>query len=451
MDIAPWKPRRAACWGAVIVLQLAAPLVAQTPEPPRTATTAEIADLVVKLADERYSIRTDATRRLCMMGPAAAETLTHAAAENHGEAALRARHLLSIFDQCYFWGATVELSFSAPAIRWDEPVDLLIKFRNTSRYPVRLPFEPVGAAPGARLSAAQQVGVLFDIADFIRVTDGKGDVITAPTTDDLSDDPDVAAIIEGRAAQGISSLLLPGGELTVRVEDFNHGWSRYRLLDAGSYRVAFEFQPDWSDAELARLAIGRVAAAPAAIEVTAPAPPDVSRDGAEARIEVVVEERRIFAYLVNAYDKPQWVNLGIGVATPFAQFAWSCTSSDETEIDIPLPTTKKDILKFQWSDLSEVEPGGRVLVAETSAADLFADFSREAKGVAPQKLRVRAIYSNVINRRWQRRENVLDAAVGDWPAALRTLLPARLISARLSSETVTISDVHPNGAPPAGN
>lgn len=430
-----WRGLR--CHRAVIALLLAAPLFAQAPELPRTATAVEIGDLVRKLGDERYTVRVDATRRLCALGPQTAVALKDAL-QVGGETSLRAQRLLSIFDQCFFWGAAVELSFSAPTIRWDESVDLLIRIRGAAAHPVRLPFELTPAEPGTRLTDAQQVGVLFDIADFLRITDPDGNGITAPTTDDLADDPDVQSVIDARAENTITTFLPPGEELTIRVENFNRGWSRYRLLDSGKYDVSFEYYPEWSDPQLAAAEIGRVVGNSASIEVVAAAPPAVSRDGADAGLEIVREEKRLAAYLVNHRDKAMRFNTAFGSTAPFAQFSWSCTRADESEVDIPLATLKKNASQFQLADLREVAPGDRILIAETTVADLFADFSRASAGAEASRLRVRAVYNNVVTRNWQRRENVLDDKSDTWPETLRGLLPPRILATRQSSDSITL-------------
>lgn len=411
-------------------------LVAQTPSP--TGSSPDIDALLRQLVDERYLVREDATRRLCALGPQTADALRRVVDAGPGEAALRAVHLLTIFDRCYFWGAAVELAFSATDIPWDQSVDLIVTLRNPSPHSVRLPFELPTIPAESRLTDAQQVGLMLDLADFLRVTAPDGREIPSPHIDDPSDDPDVQSAIDARVEAPASTLLPPGQVLVLRLQDFNRGWARYRLLDAGTYKIAFEYRPDWSDPQLRDARIGYVAAAPVTWHVSIPAPFEVSRDGLDADLEIHAADGRLAAYLVNRRDIPQVIHTGFGPAAPFAQFAWRCAINNDDEIEIPSAAPKIHAADFRLSDLKAVEPGQRLLLTEIAVDELFTAFARASDGARPVTLGVRATYTNVVTRAWQRRENLLDAPEHLGPRELRAPLPRHILGTRLASEPILV-------------
>ncbi|HEY3245889.1 MAG TPA: hypothetical protein VGM03_21315, partial [Phycisphaerae bacterium] len=167
------------------------------PAASQPADESEIERLIAQLSDASYEKRTEATRRLCAVGPAAIPALRRAAAGDEYETALRARNLLRTFEQVYFSGVEIRLAVSKEQIDWDEPVDLVLTLVNRSSAPARIPFEKPGRREEsgddpAVARGVREVAELLDIGDFLSVTAPDGEEVEL-RVDDISSNPFIAA------------------------------------------------------------------------------------------------------------------------------------------------------------------------------------------------------------------------------------------------------------------
>ncbi|MCP4594384.1 MAG: hypothetical protein GY842_26945, partial [bacterium] len=206
----------------------------------------DVATLIRKLGDPSFQVRTEATRRLCMLGTPVRTQLEEAAKGSDIEIALRAKALLGIMDELLFSGCRLTLTASRSRVAWNEPLDLILTVQNTSTHPGTIPFER--SAPDGRNADADQVAGLIDAADFLVVTgpDGMPVSFHLDTADPV---PAVEALVRNRADASPSSRLVPGRTRQHRMTTFNRGRARYPLLRAGTYRITVVYTPKWDDAE----------------------------------------------------------------------------------------------------------------------------------------------------------------------------------------------------------
>lgn len=396
-------------------------------------TTAEIESLVRELSAGSFDRREHATRRLCAIGPAAAEALRKAADSGDFEAATRARAVLEALDALLFSGLEVSLSVSRAGVRWNEPVDLTVTLRNESAYPARVPFRV--AEPADDTDEARQVGRMLDLADYLVVRGPDGADVPL-RTDDITADEAVMAAVERRAREEGLETIPPGQAVQVKLLSFNRGWSRYALLDAGAYAVSFAYAPPWDDEALIAAGAGRVTSAPATVEVTHPAPPTVSRAADEATVLLRQEGDTITASLINRGDLPIVVNGNFGPAAPFSAARWVVTSGDRAE-ELAVSPGNPALADFHADRLLTVPPGETVEIARADAAALL-------KAAAPdsgQGVSVQFRYVNLLDRRWQKLEHETLSRDPAVPAVLREPLPNRLLVGVLMSGV--LAPTHP--------
>ena len=187
-------------------------------------------------------------------------------------------------------------------------------------------------------------------------------------------------------------------------EAFNRGWARYRLLQAGSYRVQLDYTPAWDDEDLRRRHVGRVQSNALRIEIKESAPPVVRRDGRPIVAELKQRQGKLTAELLCTSDVPIHVNLGLGPRLgPDAQLTW-------------IVRTKGRMIELKRTGQRQVKPvasapaatqfrrcvaGDRMVVATLRVADLFADQLLEA--VKPgEEITVQARYINLLSRSFLR-------------------------------------------------
>ncbi|MEK6797750.1 MAG: hypothetical protein AABZ12_02160 [Planctomycetota bacterium] len=409
-------------------------------EPPpfvQPASREEIAALIADLSDRSYARRTEATRRLLAAGMEAYDDLKLVAAGSDLEASIRAKRLVAALDSLFFVGTEVSIEFSRNEIAWNESVDLLLTLRNNSDRPARIPFEVEPTATDEpQIAQAAQVGRMLDATEWLTVTAPGGSTLTL-SVDDIGADEEVVKVVQSRLNSGPASVIPPRQELRLVVRDFNRGWARIPLLDAGLYSVAFTYQPGWNDESLTAGGIGRVASNAASVRVTQAAPPTVSRHGVEADLEVLREGREVIARLTNRSDLPVFVNLNFGPGLPFAEGRWVYEKA-ERRLEIPHESKSGVSWRdFRTALLKEVPAGESVEVVRTGWEDL-----RNRWGAAGAKLdadpwRLSFSYASYLDRKWQQRQGEALTA-DDVPLVLRDRLPRRLLVTRQVSAGVDV-------------
>ncbi len=403
----------------------------------------DVPGLIRKLGDSAYAVRVAATRELCRVGPAARKELEFAAESEIAETALRARKILKALDRVYFAGVAVSLSFSAERTPWDQPVDLVVTLVNKSDYPARLPFAYSDVGSDGDHPDAVQVGRMLDLADWLIVRDHKGQDVEL-RVDDFTADDDVRAAVERRLRAAPTSPLLPGEQVELRLGAFNRGWARYALLERGDYTVAFRYEPEWEDSVLTAESVGRVVAGPVTLTVLSSAPETVSRGGQEASVLLERAGDGFTVFVVNRYDRAQVVNRNLGQAAPFAQGNW-IVQRDERTVELPAVDTPRALDRFLEDHLVSVAPGDRIELIRAPWEELRLRFAAAGAEVGALPWKLRFSYDNYTDRRWQDREVLQNDGGAGMPEALRTRLPANLLTGRYFSNEVTISNPKPEG------
>lgn len=418
-----------------MAVAMAQPLLytpAPAAEPPHAAISGpvrsgEVARLVERLAHPSYGERTFATRRLCAIGMEAAPALKQAAASPNVERALRARLILDALEQVLFAGVEVRLALSHVQADWDEPVKLTVILTNRTEYSARVPFEldpssRTGATPDAR-----QVADLIDVAEWLNVTNDAGDSIPLHV-DDITLDAAVSRVIHDRVEEAPYSVLAPGQQAQLVVTPLNRGWARYRMLDAGRFRMVLRYVPEWEDPELAAAKVGAVKSNTVELTITRAAPAEVSRRGAEASIEFTAEDSAYVVRLTNRWDHATIINKNFGPAAPFAQGRWVCERGASLRDIAVMPDAVTDWTDFDAALLVEVPAGGEVELARIERKPLADRF--EMLGIDPN--REDAVlyfsYTNLCDRGWQARQERTSPGPGQSPDALREPLPLRILT-----------------------
>jgi len=449
------------------------PTSAGSTDPPTSAASAaetvenEIGALVPRLGDPSYAVRTEATRRLCMIGQRAIPALRRAADSGEFEVSLRSRNILEVLDSLYFGGCSVRLDADRTRLAWDEPIELVVTIRNESTHPAHLPLEAAdrrrsdvslkgdmvkpsqwaseksGALPVRGLDHATQVGDLIDLADHLHITAPDGRDIQL-RVDDVRADRNVAEAIEWRANGGPVTELAPRAQAVYRVPRFNRGWARYPLLQPGVYRVVFDYDPQWDDEEFRQAGVGRVTSNVLELTVTEPAPAIVRQFNGEARLVVEHREGWLIARLTNTDDLPVWINLNTGGdQPPFAQIVWTIIA-DGTVNDVrfgqltppPLPEA------FRLDRVMELAPGDSLELQRIALADLLDAAGHTAVAPSPSSpgsppagpVIIRVTWINQTDSVWQQQQEPILLGNPRAPAALRQPLPRRMIPGRLTSE-----------------
>ncbi|UCG34076.1 MAG: hypothetical protein JSU68_05460, partial [Phycisphaerales bacterium] len=305
--------------------------------------------------------RADAMRDLIAMGPDALPMLREAAEANDMEIALRAEEVIRVFEQVMFAGATVELTAEPSAARWDQPFTIRASITNNSSEPCRTPFAPAEHAPRPTSPEAEQVGALLDLADYLVVKGPDGRVIrlhTEPIDEDLAVETAVRWRVEAEPVGSLDG----GGTLTIRIDDLNRGWARYRMLEAGEYTVQFVCEPQWGDMELVRRQVGRVASEVIRIRVTEAAPEVIRKAERPLAGEVKLNAEEYVAYITNTWDRPLFLNTNWGSEPRrHAMLTWYLrTESGQMFEHEPFPEREA----FSLERIVPLEPGERVAVAQ---------------------------------------------------------------------------------------
>jgi len=402
------------------------------PSDTASITSDEITSLIRDLGNPSYERRTDATRRLCMIGMRVRAELEAASKGDDVEIALRAKRLLTTLDRLWFTGVEVVLSFSRPATAWDQPIDLLITATNRSEHPARIPFAAHDDADGTGSSDARQVGVMLDVADFIEVRAADGQEIEL-RVDDIQADPAVAKAVQQRLEAEPSTVLEPGRQMTIQVRAFNRGWARYPLLDRGTYTAVLVYEPAWDDDVLRTRHVGRVVSNEAAVRVESSAPQAVSRGGQEVSLAVERRGPFLIAELTNRTDQPMLVNKNFGAASPFAVGLWVYTYDQEI-IEAPVDAKPwSGWHDFDAALLVEALPGESVELARIQAGELLKTLAEKGADLEGDDWTVHFSYASFCDRFWQRRQGSALLGNDSAPKIFQTPLSRRILSSRHAS------------------
>jgi len=402
------------------------------------ATPAEIDQLIHDLGHTAYERRRFATRRLCAIGPPARRQLIAAQQSGSPEIALRAGHLLDVFKQFMFAGVEVELAPSRSQLEWDESIDLRVTLTNHSEFPARVPMELSAKTRSDEGTDARQVADMLDVSEWLHVTGPKGRD-WGLRVDDINLDDGVTAAVQKRLTEGPVDTLAPGQSQTLVVKDFNRGWARVPMLDAGRYRLQFDYRPEWSDPVLFDAGVGRVQSPAVVVTITKGAPATVSRRGVEASVKLERQGPLFVARLINRTDQTILVNHNFGSSPPFAVGRWVYDGNG-----VMHEFSATDRPGNSWSDfkadaLRPLEPGGSVELSRITAPELHRRMI--AKGVANGDAgEVYYTYSSLCDRNWQRRQG--DTLLGNdaAPKVFRALLPRRLLAGWYTSNRLGLRE-----------
>lgn len=415
---------------------------AATP-PPRPALTApttpqEIDRLVEDLGHVSYEVRTFATRRLWAIGMPAQQRLIEAEKSDMPEIVLRAKKLLHAFDDFLFHQLRVELAFSKTTIAWDDPIDLHVTLINDSPFESRVLIE-TDETDRAKLPAdSRQVADMLDVGDALRVVGPNGRSIGL-RVDDINLDPHVAEVVQVRLGTGPIGRVPPGERVTITIREFNRGWARLPLLDAGRYTVQFDFMPQWEDPALVQAEVGRVVSNEAQITVTTGAPDTVSRRGVEASLTIEHDGDDLVAKLVNRTDKTRLINRNFGGAPPFAQGRWVHDRDGNMREITSINRPGASWHDFQRDRLVPVAPGAGVELTRIAKGDLVKRLAAHGANVDGAAWELYFTYANLCDRNWQKRQG--DALLGaeSAPALLRELLPRELLTGWHTSNRIPLA------------
>ena len=405
---------------------------------PNDILAKKIDGLIAGLGDRSYDRRNQAECGLIAVGPAATPALRTALAGESYEIAARAGRVLAILDSLLLAGVEVELSFSKRTIVWNDPVDLVIKLTNRSGYDARIPFEP-SAQPAEHPDddELRQLGLMLDAGDFLTVTGPGGKEIDS-RVDDLTSEG-VEKVLEVRMDDGPTYLLPASESATIVLRDFNRGWARYPLLDAGVTKVGFSYRPAWPNHprydELRKSESWVVTAKKTELTITTAAPGVVSRSGKEAGIAVVREQDEWVARITSTHDVPIWINANLGYATPFATCRWVGRFGESRLAVAAGQKRPQSLADFDRQRMVEVLPGKSLELARIGV-DRLAQALADLGGNVEQEWNLQVEYLNLCDRSWQARQRDSLSKQAKVPDILDKPLPRRVLTLHLISATV---------------
>ncbi|HSW47364.1 MAG TPA: hypothetical protein VLM89_17510 [Phycisphaerae bacterium] len=392
---------------------------------------AEVRRVVGQLGHPSPTRRKAAMRQLAAWGPLACDALREAAGADDLETALSARDLLAQIESAFFLGAEIRLEVGRPRIAWDEATTLAFRVRNPTTAPIRVPWpKQTTAATRPSSDDAEQVGRMLDVADYLTVA-GPDDHEIEPRLDPIDADEKVAQVVASRAnSQPPFSAVAPGQESTLEVCQFNRGWARYPLLQAGVYHITFEHQPTWKDAAWMAEGLGRVRAGPVTIEVVRAAPDKIRL--ASRPLELRLDRRgEVFeAKAVSTWDRSVWLNLNLGPDLErFAQVRWRFEPGDGQEEHFWEPEPPSAAAGFLVKRLHRVDPCSSCAVASITVADAqYRAFPASAPTTRPCGMTLR--YTNVMTAPQLRKI---------WAGRIREAdIPAAVFTGSLTAEPVIL-------------
>lgn len=395
-------------------------------------TDGEIEMLVDALSDADYSRRSSATRRLCAIGMPAHALLAQAAKSSDTEAALRARSVLDVLDNLMFTGLDIQLSVSKSKIEWSEPIELILQLRNRSAYPSRIPF----AAPSDVDNEETRIGLMLDLSEVLSVRRADGHEIEL-TIDDITANRVAARAVQQRLTEGPTHVIQPGETVTYRARAFNRNWARYRLLDAGYYKVHLDYIPQWSDDVLADQRVWRVVSHDVKVLIATGAPEQISRVGSEASIRIRRDEDDYVAQLTNRTDQVLFVNQNFGAALPFADGRWIYDGNDSRRV-VPLRGKQtRSLNDFDARRLTPIQPGTSIELARINTQDLHQSLIERGATLDTHPWDLHFAYMNLCNRKWQEGQRTTMLEGQNVPEVLKQPLPQRILMGRHTSNQIT--------------
>lgn len=364
--------------GVLLPLLVAGPAargqMAESSGEPRQAREDRIERLIAELGDASYGLRADAMRDLIAIGPDAMPLLRKAAQADDMEIALRAEEVIRAFEQILFAGTTVDLRAEPNAVRWDQPFTLEARITNHSSEPCRIPFALAEQTPWTVSAEAEQVGAMLDLADYLIVKGPDGHIIRL-STEPIDEDPAVEMAVRWRVDAEPVETLDGGRTLTFKADDFNRGWARYRMLEAGEYTVQFVCEPEWDDPELARRQVGRVASEVIRIRVTEAAPGVIRKADRPLAGEVKRKGEKFVAYITNTWDRPLFLNTNWGSEPRrHALLTWYFRTESGQMFEHKLPPRKG---VFSLAKIVPLEPGERLAAAYITREEATAALGEE--------------------------------------------------------------------------
>lgn len=377
---------------AALTLRVAAGASKPASLPPEPSQ-ADIRRVVEELGHPIPSRRQAARRQLVRWGARVAGELRRAAQEQNLEASLEARDLLEELDSAFFHGGQVGLEVNRTAVDWDEPFDVTVVVHNPTRGPIRVTWAAPATAPAGRRAseAVSQVEAMFDVADFLQVRDPRGQEVDL-RTDPIDRDPGVKAAVEQRARNSPSGHLVePGETARLRIAEFNRGWARFPMLEQGKYRISVWYQPPWRDEKWVKEGLGLTASPPIEVEVRRGAPQAILDANRPLRLLLTRSGDDLVVELHNLWDRPQWVNLDMGVDPETqALLTWRVFQADRADAE-PVALSPRMVLPERADRMPRLAPNEKIELARTTVSDLWKSL-RAAGGGHPGWFEVTARY-----------------------------------------------------------
>jgi len=404
--------------------------------------------LIDRLGDTSFKTRTQATQDLINCGPGAFDALKRAAESADLETRVRAKALCAVFEELLFAGADISLRTSRSAVAWDEPFDLTVSIRNPTTHPINVPFILPLQDAGGDQAHLTQCTRMMDIADFLVVTDGAGDVVDLKV-DDINQDARVRDAVMQRAEDAPIGRLDSARSVDFTIPEFNRGWARYPLLKKGPYTIRLLYQPDWNHDELNEGKVGMVQSDAVTMTVTQSAPEPVRTSHGPARLVLRREGDRIVAALQNRDDLPLYVNnyFASDKSPPAARLQWVLVTPTKGKL-LPIERPggsgegefSRDLLvKLAPAELLDLQSVPLAAILGLDPPGLHPT-GLDPPGAAGPRLQVWARYTNLIDAAWQREHASQMINNPQAPEALRTQLPLRLLLTTLDSEILTIQE-----------
>ncbi len=358
----------------------------------------QVRQMVRQLNHPSPARRTAALRQLAAWGPFAFNELRRAADGPDHEAALSAQALLAELQAAILIGGQVRLEVDRSRIGWDEPFTLTVRVKNPTPVPIRVPW-PQSILPATQPvpDDADQVGRILDVADWLTVSDPDG----RPTElrfEPIDGDAAVYEAVNVRAGKRPPFSEVPaGGEVDLRVVQFNRGWARYPMLSAGTWHISFAYQPAWKDASWIEAGYGRIQAGPVAVEVTGNAPEAVRHATRSLQLTLVSDDKLIRAEVLSTWDRPLHLNLNYGPdPTRYASVAWEFRRGEGTDWRRWEPEPESSQSAVRLDRIRRIDPGKSVEIARLARSELFKRAAADpTAGSCEAKLR----YMNLPNAR----------------------------------------------------
>ena len=402
-----------------------------------TVSAAQVQSWIEQLSHPDFHVRQQAVGRLYAAGPAVLKQLDQLIQEsNDFEAVLRAKALINRIQQLYLVGAQVKLEVDKKEVRWDEPFTLRVTLTNPSDFPILMPFLIEDRQKLDINPLAVQVGQMLDALDFLAITGPNGEAVDL-TVSDYRGYPELKHAIETRATAEPASLLQPKQSVTLELAEFNRGFARVRMFDAGEYQIRFAYLPAWDDPQLVENEIGLVTSNTVTVRVTKPAPDLIRQAGRPLLLSLKRENDQFVVSLTNTYDLPMGVNLNLGGLglNRHARLRWQAKRDHQSSYAYdPFPEAPPfSADHFKTLAPLETIPIHKATVEDLRGIRLFDSFQ------AGESVDVTVTYSNAIDRSSLTRITDKAEAQTETFKSLIESMPALMFTGQVTSESVTIT------------